>query len=114
MGEEEVIEEDPVENPFQEYESEDSKCTKDRSKNAKFLKMFNSLPAYIKEAWENTKKLKTVRTEAQRVIVNEAIDRNPVTGKLVLNTEKQMFQEMKDIAHVVFQQEFWSAISLLV
>ena len=68
---------------------------KDRSKNAKFKKMLASgaLPEWLEEEWEKSKKLKTGKTERQRMLVNQSIDH--AQGKLVLNTDKAVFHEMK-------------------
>ena len=99
--EEEVLEDDPVEeNTFalakkDTEKAPDTKDTKDRSKNNKFLKMLETkqLPSWLVDAWNATKKMGTGKLDRQRAIVNEAFDH--ADGKLVLNTNKPVFQEMR-------------------
>ena len=95
--EEEVLEEDPVDEkefalPKKETETKE---TKDRSKNNKFLKLLESkqLPSWLVEAWNATMKMGPGKLERQRSIVNEAFDHSE--GKLVLNTSKPLFEEMR-------------------
>ena len=48
-----------------------------------------ALPEWLEEEWEKSKKLKTGKTERQRMLVNHSIDH--AQGKLVLNTDKAVF-----------------------
>ena len=93
--EEEVLEEDPVDEkefalPKKETETKE---TKDRSKNNKKLLESKQLPSWLVEAWNATMKMGPGKLERQRSIVNEAFDHSE--GKLVLNTSKPLFEEMR-------------------
>ena len=73
---------------------DDDENTKNRSKNAKFLKMLkdSSLPDWLVQEWEKASKLTSGKREKQREIVNNCLDHQG--GRLVLNVDKPMFQQM--------------------
>ncbi|CAE7557812.1 unnamed protein product [Symbiodinium natans] len=106
-----LIDDNQEEQPEEESprESDDCVCpndgsfelpaeTKDRSKNNKFLKLLQSgaLPEWLRLEWERISKLKTGRTEAQRRLVNGAVDRDAVSGKLALCLQKPMFRQLEE------------------
>ena len=75
-------------------ELDDDENTKNRSKNAKFLKMLkdSSLPDWLVQEWNKASKLTSGRREKQREIVNNCLDHRG--GRLVLNVDKPMFHQM--------------------
>ena len=99
-GEEEEKEMDPDVHDDFEMDGGQEDETKDRCKNNKFLKMLkaNQLPEFLVAEWQRVKGLKVGRLEAQRAIVNAAIDRG-ADGRLCLNVEKRMFADMKDCSN---------------
>ena len=62
---------------------------KNRSKDTKLKNLLKNhcLPAWLADEWHRTSKMKSGRYEAQRMLVNAAIDRGP-SGKLMLNPDK--------------------------
>ena len=92
--EEENMEEDPLVEPA-DFDMEDE--TKNRSKNNKFLKLLKSgsLPDWLADEWDKTKKMSAGRREKQREIVNNAMEHTQ-DGRLILNVDKPLFQSMKE------------------
>ena len=54
-----------------------------------------SLPDYVAQAWKKTLSMKKGRTEEQRKIVNQVLDRTK-DGKLMVNLEKPLFAQMRE------------------
>ena len=71
-------------------------CRKDRSKDTKFKNLLKNqrLPAWLADEWHRTSKMKSGRYEAQMMLVNAAIDRDP-SGKLTLNPDKIELNKIK-------------------
>lgn len=71
--------------------------TRDRVKNQKILQMLaaGEIPQWIAKEWENTKALKHGKRDKQTLIVNSIFDRS-AGGKLIMNTEKAMFKNMRE------------------
>ena len=93
-GEEEIATEDPEVSFRLE---EDASNTKDRSKNQKFQALLNNglLPDWLVSEWKKSLTMKGSKVETQRRLVNLAIDRDPSSGKLMLNTNKSCFKTLK-------------------
>ena len=93
-GEEEMKTEDP-EVSFRLDETATS--TKDRSKNQKFQALLKSglLPDWLVSQWKKSETMKGAKIETQKRLVNLAIDRDPSSGKLMLNTNKGFFKTIK-------------------
>ena len=91
---------------LEKTDGEENKKT-DRSKKQKFQAMLagNQLPDYVKKQWENTKTMKSGRTEAQRTIINSIFDRTS-QGKLILSLDKPVFNSMR----AQFQEKTASSI----
>ena len=96
---------------------------KDRSKNNKFKKMLKdgTLPKWAVDAWNRAGKMTTGRLVAQRTLVNNIISRDDGTGKLkldlnnpVLNEVKNTFQrnESKDISKALTKTLFCGKFNL--
>ena len=70
---------------------------KDRSKNQKFQALLKSglLPEWLVSQWKKSLTMKGAKIETQRRLVNLAIDRDPSSGKLMLNTNKGFFKTIK-------------------
>ena len=69
---------------------------KDRSKDTKFKNLLKNqcLPGWLADEWHRTSKMKSGRYEAQRMLVNAAIDRDP-SGKLMLNPDEIELNKIK-------------------
>ena len=97
------VEEDDQENVEEEEEQDNAdffecdEAKKDRSKDNKFKALLSegSLPDYVVQAWKKTLSMKKGRTEEQRKIVNQVLDRTK-DGKLMVNLEKPMFAQMRE------------------
>ena len=97
------VEEDDQENVEEEEELDNAdffecdEAKKDRSKDNKFKALLSegSLPDYVVQAWKKTLSMKKGRTEEQRKIVNQVLDRTK-DGKLMVNLEKPMFAQMRE------------------
>ena len=78
-----------------ELDDEDER-RKDRSKDTKFKNLLKNqcLPAWLADEWRRTPKMKSGRYEAQRMLVNSAIDRGP-SGTLTLNPDKIELNKIK-------------------
>ena len=72
------------------FECDEAK--KDRSKDNKFKALLSegSLPDYVAQAWKKTLSMKKGRTEEQRKIVNQVLDRTK-DGKLMVLIPKLFF-----------------------
>ena len=93
--EEEVAETDPEVDAFEvqpNVASADLRKTVPKIKKFKGLLKSKLLPEWLKGEWKRTESLSSGRYEAQRKLVNAAIDRCP-TGKLMLQPDKV---ELKD------------------
>ena len=97
QGEEEEPEEDPTMEPLDKFAMDTT--LKDRSKDFKFKQLLvqNSLPTWLKEAYQKTLSMKTGRVAEQRRLVNLALDRKP-DGALVLSLDKPELRDVKDIS----------------
>ena len=77
---------------------EEDQATRNRSKNTKFKSLMKSglLPEWFANQWNKSLSMKAGRVDTQRKLVNLAIDRDPSSGKLMLNTDKGFFKTLKD------------------
>ena len=75
MNQENVEEEEEEQDNADFFECDEAK--KDRSKDNKFKALLSegSLPDYVVQAWKKTLSMKKGRTEEQRKIVNQVLDR---------------------------------------
>ena len=88
---------DPEVEAFGTFELDDlDERRKDRSKDTKFKNLLKNqcLPGWLADEWHRTSKMKSGRYEAQRMLVNAAIDRDP-SGKLMLNPDKIELNKIK-------------------
>ena len=97
MNQENVEEEEEEEQDNADF-FECDEAKKDRSKDNKFKALLSegSLPDYVAQAWKKTLSMKKGRTEEQRKIVNQVLDRTK-DGKLMVNLEKPLFAQMRDL-----------------
>ena len=90
MNQENVEEEEEEQDNADFFECDEAK--KDRSKDNKFKALLSegSLPDYVAQAWKKTLSMKKGRTEEQRKIVNQVLDRTK-DGKLMVLIPKFFF-----------------------
>ena len=90
MNQENVEEEEEEQDNADFFECDEAK--KDRSKDNKFKALLSegSLPDYVAQAWKKTLSMKKGRTEEQRKIVNQVLDRTK-DGKLMVLIPKIFF-----------------------
>ena len=84
------FEEDPVLEDGEVHE------IRDRTKNQKFQTMLanGELPPFIQKEWERVSKLRSGKRERQTAIINAIYDRS-AAGRLILNTDKAIFESMR-------------------
>ena len=84
------FEEDPVLEDGEVHE------IRDRAKHQKFQTMLanGELPPFIQKEWERVSKLKSGKRERQTAIINAINDRS-AAGRLILNTDKAIFESMR-------------------
>ena len=84
------FEEDPVLEDGEVHE------IRDRTKNQKFQTMLTNgeLPPFIQKEWERVSKLRSGKRERQTAIINAIFDRS-AAGRLLLNTDKAIFESMR-------------------
>ena len=106
QGEEEEPEDDPTMEIQEKFAMDPT--TKDRSKDFKFKQLLvqNTLPKWLKDAYQKTLTMKTGRVAEQRRLVNLALDRKP-DGALVLSLDKPELRDVKDNS---FTCEYFSTL----
>ena len=84
------FEEDPI------LDEGDVQDKRDRTKNAKFQVMLSNgqLPPFVQKEWERVCKMKVGKRERQTAIINAIFDRS-AAGRLLLNTDKPIFETMR-------------------
>ena len=102
MEEEQPEEEQPREvdqevDPSSSFQLAIPADTRDRSKSNKFKKLVadKALPDFVLKEWARTQSMTTGRLQAQRLLINQALDHDS-NGKLVVALQKPYFKQLEE------------------